>query len=290
MRPRPHGGGRRARPRWKTGSLPSGHVHATGRSIPHSPSDRGEVAGLLFAAYSLGEWQPPWLLNEQVSGEGSPSHNLHPRPEESVCLRVVRSPSASSGGHLRVTHLGLLVLVLSRRALHGLVGALPFVHPQLRLLHDGSQLVQVLFDLFVVVDVLAGNKQLNLNNECNSSVAWRRHHHIHACMHTRVYTRTRGNLTYLLEGLQHLLPLAEVPEKQLQGPRHQRGVVVHRQVQQDAEEGSAAVVIQVQGGVLLAKAAQRGGGQMSHKRPPCRTPWAQAHPTGHMASTPVHLV
>lgn len=87
-------------------------------------------------------------------------------------------------------------------------------------------------------------------------------------MHTRVYTRTRGNLTYLLEGLQHLLPLAEVPEKQLQGPRHQRGVVVHRQVQQDAEEGSAAVVIQVQGGVLLAKAAQRGGGQMSHKRPP----------------------
>lgn len=152
----------------------------------------GEKWPDLFAAYSLGEWQPPWLLNEQVSGEGSPSHNLHPRPEESVCLRVVRSPSASSGGHLRVTHLGLLVLVLSRRALHGLVGALPFVHPQLRLLHDGSQLVQVLFDLFVVVDVLAGNKQLNLNNECNSSVAWRRHHHIHACMHAHTHVHTHA--------------------------------------------------------------------------------------------------
>lgn len=78
-------------------------------------------------------------------------------------------------------------------------------------------------------------------------------------MHARTHSRTRGSLTYLLEGLQHLLPLAEVPEEQLQGPRHQRGVVVHCQVQQDAEEGSAAVVIQIQGGVLLAKAAWGGG-------------------------------
>lgn len=68
-----------------------------------------------------------------------------------------------------------------------------------------------------------------------------------------------SHLLYLFEGLQDLLPLAEVPKQQLQGARHQGWVVVHRQVEQDSEEGSATVVVQVQRGVLLTEAARGRG-------------------------------
>lgn len=37
---------------------------------------------------------------------------------------------------------------------------------------------------------------------------------------------------YLFEGVQHFLSLAEVSEEQLQGSRHQRGVVMHGEVDQ----------------------------------------------------------
>lgn len=67
------------------------------------------------------------------------------------------------------------------------------------------------------------------------------------------HAHEHGHLVYLLEGLQHLLPLTEVPEEELQGARYQRWVVMHRQVEQDPEEGSAAMIVQVQGGVLLTE-------------------------------------
>lgn len=78
---------------------------------------------------------------------------------------VSRGPSISLGRYPSLAHLCLLMFVLPRHAIQGLVGALPLVHPELRLLHDGPQLVQVLFDLLVVVHILAGNEQLNLK-EC----------------------------------------------------------------------------------------------------------------------------
>lgn len=63
------------------------------------------------------------------------------------------------------------MFVFTRHTIHGLVGALPFLNPELRLFHDGPQLIQVLFDLFVVVYILAGDQQLNLE-ECSASAAW----------------------------------------------------------------------------------------------------------------------
>ena len=83
---------------------------------------------------------------------------------------------------------------------------------------------------------------------------------------TQVHTRvcTHGHPSYLFEGLEDLLSLTEVPKEELQGPRHQGWVVVHRQVGQDSEESSAAVVIQVQRGVLLTE----GRGHVSHRQPP----------------------
>lgn len=56
----------------------------------------------------------------------------------------------------------------------------------------------------------------------------------------------------MFESHEDLLPLAEVSEEKVQGSRHQRGVIVHGQMQQDPKEGTASVVIQVQGAVLLA--------------------------------------
>jgi len=55
----------------------------------------------------------------------------------------------------------------------------------------------------------------------------------------------------LFEGHEDLLPLAEVSEEQVQRSRHERRVIVHGQVQQDPQECTTAVVIQVQRSVLL---------------------------------------
>lgn len=83
------------------------------------------------------------------------------------------------------------------------------------------------------------------------------------CAHARTCTptHTQSAPPHLLEGLQDLLPLAEVAEEQLQGPRHQGRVVVHGQVQQHSEEGPAAVVVQVQRRVLLTAGDVGGNGQ-----------------------------
>jgi len=51
---------------------------------------------------------------------------------------------------------------------------------------------------------------------------------------------------YLLEGRQRLLDLAEVPEEELQGAADQGRVVVHDELEQDAQEGLAARAVQVQ--------------------------------------------
>lgn len=92
--------------------------------------------------------------------------------------------------------------------------------------------------------------------------------------HTHTRVCTHGHPSYLFEGLEDLLSLTEVPKEKLQGPRHQGWVVVHCQVEQDSEECSAAVVIQVQRGVLLTE----GRGNVSHRRPHPQ-PWAQTHLT-----------
>lgn len=67
---------------------------------------------------------------------------------------------------------------------------------------------------------------------------------------------------YLFESLQDFLPLAEVPEEQMQRSGHQRRVVVHGEVQQDPQEGSATVIIQVQWRVLLTVYAHRTSAQI----------------------------
>lgn len=56
---------------------------------------------------------------------------------------------------------------------------------------------------------------------------------------------------YLFESHEDLLSLAEVSEEEVQGSRHQRGVIMHGQMQQDTQEGPAPVVVQVQRAVLF---------------------------------------
>lgn len=115
----------------------------------------------------------------------------------------------------RSTHLCFLMFILPRGTIHGLIRALPFVNPELRLFHNGSQLIQVLFDLFVIVDILAGNKQLNLNRQDVSVV---HNSLLDSQQQKRTHTYRNGSPSYLFEGLQDLLPLTEVPKEQLQGP------------------------------------------------------------------------
>lgn len=55
----------------------------------------------------------------------------------------------------------------------------------------------------------------------------------------------------LFEGVQHFLSLAEVSEEQLQSSRHQRGVVVHGEVDQNPQEHTATFVIHLQDAVPL---------------------------------------
>lgn len=50
---------------------------------------------------------------------------------------------------------------------------------------------------------------------------------------------------YLFESHEDLLPLAEVSEEKVQGSRHQGRVIMHGQMQQDPEERTASVVVQV---------------------------------------------
>jgi len=75
---------------------------------------------------------------------------------------------------------------------------------------------------------------------------------------------------YLFEGLKDLLPLAEMPEEELQGPRHQGWVIMHCQVEQDPEEGSATMIIQVQRCVLLTTGT-KGRRKQDQVKPQSRT-------------------
>lgn len=54
---------------------------------------------------------------------------------------------------------------------HAFVQALPLVHPQLRLLHDGAKLVQVRLDLLVVFHILACDQQLDLGKNSENRFA-----------------------------------------------------------------------------------------------------------------------
>lgn len=56
--------------------------------------------------------------------------------------------------------LHLFMLWLSGEPLssvHALIWSLPLVHPELRLLYDRAQLVEVRFDLLVIFHILAGD-------------------------------------------------------------------------------------------------------------------------------------
>lgn len=46
--------------------------------------------------------------------------------------------------------------------IHALVWPQPLIHPELRLLDDGAQLVQVRLYLLVIFHILAGDEQLDL--------------------------------------------------------------------------------------------------------------------------------
>lgn len=62
---------------------------------------------------------------------------------------------------------------------------------------------------------------------------------------------------YLFEGLQHLGSLAEVFEDELQRAGHQRGVILHDQVDQDPQKRPAALVVQLHRTQLRAGITQR---------------------------------
>ncbi len=57
----------------------------------------------------------------------------------------------------------------------------------------------------------------------------------------------------MFEGHENLLSLAEVSEEKVKGSRHERRVIMHGQVQQDPEEGTTSMVIQVEWSVFLTK-------------------------------------
>lgn len=67
----------------------------------------------------------------------------------------------------------------------------------------------------------------------------------------------RGRGVHLLEGVHDLLALAEVLEEQLQGPRDQRGIVVHGEVDKHAQQHAATLVIHLQHAAGLPEG--RGG-------------------------------
>lgn len=94
-----------------------------------------------------------------------------------------------------------------------------------------------------------------------------------------MHTHTHGHLVYLFEGLQNLLPLTEVPKEELQSARHQGRVVMHRQMEQDSEEGPAAVVVQVQRGVLLTEEACERGRPGEPQTPCPHAPWLKPNST-----------
>lgn len=73
---------------------------------------------------------------------------------------------------------------------------------------------------------------------------------------------------HLFEGHEHLLSLAEVSEEQVEGFGHQWRVVMHGQVEENPQERTAAMVIQVQWCVLLTSRMRR---RMSHTRIPAHT-------------------
>lgn len=50
---------------------------------------------------------------------------------------------------------------------------------------------------------------------------------------------------YLFEGLQHLGSLAEVFEDELQRAGHQRGVILHDEMDQNPQKGPTALIIQL---------------------------------------------
>lgn len=52
-------------------------------------------------------------------------------------------------------------------------------------------------------------------------------------------------MTYLFEGHEDLLSLAEVSEEQVKRSRHKGRVVMHGQVQKDPQESATTMVIQV---------------------------------------------
>lgn len=134
----------------------------------------GGVAGLTLHLVS---WENSYYLGHTISR--SRENKDHPIIYTSISNQrrtfiCTEEPIHLLGQpNLGLTHLCFLVFIFTRCTIHGLVGALPFVHPELWLFHNGSQLIQVLFDLFVVVNILAGNKQLNLSEYntlvvCNS--------------------------------------------------------------------------------------------------------------------------
>lgn len=88
-----------------------------------------------------------------------------------------------------------------------------------------------------------------------------------------------GRGAHLLEGVHGLLALAEVLEEQLQGPRDQRGVAVHGEVDEHAQQGAAALVIHLQhaAGLPAGRAGLRsGGGRQAGSLPPARQPGRQS--------------
>lgn len=46
--------------------------------------------------------------------------------------------------------------------IHALIWPLPFINPELRFLHNRTQLVQIRLYLLVIIHILAGDQQLHL--------------------------------------------------------------------------------------------------------------------------------
>lgn len=58
---------------------------------------------------------------------------------------------------------------------------------------------------------------------------------------------------YLLKSLQNLLPLTKMSKEEMESSGHKWRIVMHGQVEQDPQESTTAMIVQVQWGVLFTR-------------------------------------
>lgn len=117
------------------------------------------------------------------------------------------------------------------------------LHPQFRFLYQRPEPIQIRLDQLVVFNILRRDQQLDLQRTKlwflqSSTSLWEAAAPVTVCVH-------------LFESVQNLLSLTEVSEEKLQGPRNQRSIVVHDEMDQHPEEHSASFVVHLKDAVAF---------------------------------------